>query len=168
MYHWLFFLFCFLLDLSLGFEIRPAIDADVSTARKILLQQAMNPLSLSKENLLVAYDEKVLKDPLIGFGQIRPLDDNFSELASLYVVPERRKQGIGGAIVQALLERHATSRDPKRICLLTLKPTTSFYEPYGFKIASETERKQLPKSLQFEFPRQSRRLCQLCPDESRL
>jgi ribosomal protein S18 acetylase RimI-like enzyme len=136
-----------------GFQFRAATDADVSAARKIMFQQVMNPLSLSKENLLVAFDDNANGDSLLGFGQIRPLADDYSELASLYVLPERREQGIGGATVQALLERHSASASttPKPVCLLTLKPTASFYERYGFQIASERERKKLPKSLQLEF-----------------
>jgi N-acetylglutamate synthase-like GNAT family acetyltransferase len=135
---------------SLGFQFRSAMDEDISAARKILLQQAMNPLSLSKENLLVAFDDDLDEQPLLGFGQIRPMDNDYSELASLYVIPKRRKQGIGGAIVEALLERHKASSS-KEVCLLTLKPTVPFYETYGFQVASESERKKLPASLQFEF-----------------
>ena len=116
-----------------------------------MFQQAMNPLFLSQENLLVAFDETLPEEPLVGFGQIRPLDESFSELASLYVAPERRKQGIGGSLVKSLLERHYDGDTiPTRLCLLTLKPTTGFYETYGFRVATETERLQLPGSLQME------------------
>jgi GNAT superfamily N-acetyltransferase len=142
-----------------SFQFRSASDNDVSSAKKILFQQAMNPLSVSKERLLVAFDESQNDKTLLGFGQIRPLGgDNdevvYSELASLYVLPEHRKQGIGGALVEALLERHkASSSSSKRVgvCLLTLKPTAPFYETYGFHVASESERKQLPSSIQLEF-----------------
>jgi ribosomal protein S18 acetylase RimI-like enzyme len=134
-----------------GFQFRSAIDNDVSSAKKILFQQAMNPLSVSKERLLVAFDESQNAKPLLGFGQIRPLGEVYSELASLYVMPEHRKQGIGGALVEALLERHKASSSSKRVCLLTLKPTAPFYETYGFHVASESERKQLPSSIQLEF-----------------
>lgn len=178
---------------SLQFRTVPT-DDDINMARKILLQEKMNPLSISKERLLVAYDDTKSNVPLCGFGQIRPLDNNnnnkdddtvdneYSELASLYVLPEYRKQGIGGQIVQTLLDRHydlydenenegnkdddskqknqmkmtSTStttpqKKKKRVCLLTLRPTSSFYEPYGFHIASEKERKSLPSTIQMEY-----------------
>jgi N-acetylglutamate synthase-like GNAT family acetyltransferase len=133
-----------------AFQFRLATVDDVSMARKILLKQAMNPLSVSQKTLLVAYDETAAKIPLLGFGQIRPLDDSYSELASLYVLPEHRHQGIGGAIVESLMKRHVESTWTK-VCLLTLKPTTPFYGKYGFEVACEEQRKELPSSLQMEF-----------------
>jgi N-acetylglutamate synthase-like GNAT family acetyltransferase len=133
-----------------AFQLRSATVEDVSMARKILFKQAMNPLSVSQKTLLVAYDETAAESPLLGFGQIRPLDDSYSELASLYVLSEHRHQGIGGAIVESLMKRHVESTLTK-VCLLTLKPTTPFYEKYGFQVACEEQRKQLPSSLQMEF-----------------
>ena len=133
-----------------AFQFRSATVKDVSMAREIVFKQAMNPLSVSQKNLLVAYDETAAESPLLGFGQIRPLDDSYSELASLYVLPEHRHQGIGGAIVESLMKRHAESTWTK-VCLLTLKPTASFYAEYGFQVACEEQRKQLPSSLQMEF-----------------
>lgn len=138
-------------QLVFGFQFRSAKDEDISAARKILFQQAMNPLSLSKENLIVAFDDELNDEPLVGFGQIRPLGSEFSELASLFVVPGRRNQGVGGAIVEELLKRHEQASSSKQVCLLTLKPTTSFYERYGFQLASESERKKLPATLQLEL-----------------
>ena len=87
---------------------------------------------------------------MIGFGQIRPLDSIYSELASLYVYPEHRNRGIGSALVEKLLQRH--DADPfhsKRVCLLTLKPTVRFYEKHGF--VEQISIDDLPSALQFEF-----------------
>ena len=133
-----------------GFEIRSATDKHISVARKILLREAMNPFSLQKENMLVAVDEENDDDQLIGFGQIRPIDEKFSELASLFVMPEKRNQGIGGTLVQSLMENHK-SKATSKVCLLTLKPTASFYEPHGFKIASSDEMQKLPSSVRNEY-----------------
>lgn len=135
----------------LGFQFRSATDGDISTARKILFEEKMNPISLSRENLLVAFDDVLDEKPLLGFGQIRPLDENYAELASLYVLPERRKRGIGSGIIVELLRRHKESPSSQKVCLLTLKPNASLYEKFGFKIVLDNERKKLPTSLQFEF-----------------
>ena len=50
--------------------------------------------------LLVAHD---VNQGILGFGQIRPLDDKYSELASL-CVPQYHHQGVGSALVQEFLE----------------------------------------------------------------
>ena len=135
------------------FQFRSASGDDIPRVRKILIQQVMNPLFIKQENFLIAYDESQQGNPLIGFGQIRPLESSsFSELASLYVLPEYRHQGVGRALVEALIERHKSSPlSSNRLCLLTLKPTSRFYRPFGFRVASEMDRKQLPLTLQFEF-----------------
>ena len=144
-------------------QFRSATADDISLARKILLKEKMNPFGVSQDTLLVAFADETddssnnneasssSSPAVLGFGQIRPLNDEYSELASLYVVPESRKKGIGGALVQNLLDRHAEMKQRQRICLLTLKPTSSFYEPYGFRVATESERKQLPSSIQLEY-----------------
>jgi GNAT superfamily N-acetyltransferase len=52
---------------------------------------------------------------LVGFGQLRPLETNdsdsinYMELASIYVVPQYRHEGIASQIIQALLARVASS-----------------------------------------------------------
>jgi len=145
-------------------------------ARQILLRNAMNPLSLSSQTLLVATttnknnytDTANNTNELIGFGQIRPIagsDASVFELASLYVMPDYRRKGIGKGLVQALLARHDTTDDPQQtsiLCLLTLRPTASFYEPFGFVIVNDdntgpkslddrsTSLSQLPFSIQLE------------------
>jgi ribosomal protein S18 acetylase RimI-like enzyme len=110
--------FMWLLFLMLGADalsskstvaFRPASAADVSFARKTMLQQAMNPLSISEQTLLVAYDDDT--QDLVGFGQIRPLSAEYAELASLFVLPEKRKQGIGSSLVDALLERFDSQKE---------------------------------------------------------
>jgi GNAT superfamily N-acetyltransferase len=146
----------------LAWQFRSAAPKDVAFARKTMIQQAMNPLSISKERLLVAFDDEKLTDTtgdaaavpngMLGFGQIRPLDDLYSELASLYVLPNKRGKGIGGALVQELLSRHDAKDDgPKQteVVLLTLRPTTPFYEKYGFEILNDVS--EIPLSLQFEY-----------------
>ena len=157
---------------ALSVHFRQATAKDVSAARKILFSEAMNPLSVSEATLLVASSDgatdRSVNDDMVGFGQIRRLNDDYSELASLYVLPSHRKRGIGTALVQELLERYENSKDSSsgsssgtaaaatatctdsgKVCLLTLAPTVPFYEPHGFVVVEDTT--DLPTSVQFEI-----------------
>ena len=134
-----------------SYTIRQANDRDVAMARTILLQQAMNPLSLSTKHLLVACNDEMEASTALGFGQIRPLDPHCSELASLFVLPEHRGQGVGSEIVRELMRRHGENESQSRICLLTLQSTTNYYQRFGFRLADHEDRKRLPKSIQVEF-----------------
>jgi GNAT superfamily N-acetyltransferase len=154
----------------LAWQFRSATPEDIAFARKTMIQQAMNPLSVSKERLLVAFDDEedstdtatgdaaaAAPNGMLGFGQIRPLDDLYAELASLYVLPNKRGKGIGGALVQELLSRHddanegdvGPSSQTKVVVLLTLRPTAPLYEKYGFEILNDMS--EMPLSLQFEY-----------------
>jgi len=157
------YLFCF------SFQIRKATAQDVDTARKILLSEMMNPLSPSRERLLVAYDNSSSNenseenDGLLGFGQIRPIGKmvedrektllQYHELSSLFVLPKYRRKGVGTALVSELLKIHdETVRDAKSkdvVCLLTLRQTARFYQMHGFRIVAD--KAQIPSPLQAEL-----------------
>lgn len=152
---------------AFSIQFRSATSQDVFEARKILFKEAMNPLSISEQTLFVAYNYDGSDDnnnkndsssSLIGFGQIRNLEgnNNYSELASLYVKPEYRHQGIGSALVQQLLSKHDNDANAysRSICLLTLKPTIDFYTPFGFVTVNKEDMKQhydLPTSFLLEY-----------------
>lgn len=178
-----------------GVQIAPATLAHVATARTLLWQQAMNPLSIETEHLLVATITRLTKadddfdsdnpqpqqQQLAGFGQIRPVtllpteDDDicYSELASLFVHPQFRHQGIATQLITCLLQRHDTDdgetkqntdntattavpttavgyrrRRRRRVCLLTLRPTAPLYERHGFVIVRQ---EKLPLAMRLEF-----------------
>ena len=130
---------------------------DVVLARQLILQAKMNPLSVSQDHLLIARrDGSAGKDnELLGFGQIRPLTNNFDELASLYVLPEFRRQGVGKALIQELLVRHDercknnSGAKDKDVCLLTIRPTVSLYQKFGFIEVEDIS--SLPTILQMEY-----------------
>ena len=91
-------------------------------------------------------DSKDEKQLVVGFGQIRPLTPDYAELASLYVLPEYRKQGIGTALVKELLKCYDAEKQEAVVCLLTLRPTIPFYTPHGFRVVEN-----IPEPLKFEF-----------------
>jgi len=124
-------------------------DQDVNHARQTLLSEKMNPLSVSSKTLLVAYDLEE-PDKIIGFGQIRPTSDkNYQELASLFVRPEYRNQGVGSALIERLLQKFDSEPKNKHTtcCLLTLRPTIPLYSKYGFVEVT----KDIPPPLKMEY-----------------
>jgi N-acetylglutamate synthase-like GNAT family acetyltransferase len=84
----------------------------------------INPTGLDWPQFIVAEDGGAI----VGVGQVKPHRDGTRELASIAVIPARQGQGIGTAIVDALLRRekgvvHLTCRDRLQ----------GYYERFGFK-----------------------------------
>jgi len=142
-----------LVDAGFAIRFRSATSDDVSLAKRALIKEAMNPLSISKEKLLVAYDMEDETDEMLGFGQIRPLKINdlnkLYELASLFVFRPKRSSGVGSALVNELLKRFDEDRQNNgNICLLTLKATIPFYLAFGFTVVI---REDIPSPLMLEY-----------------
>ena len=74
----------------------------------------------------------------------------FWELSSVYVRPQYRDRGVGSALVNAVLQRHITTRQRgKDIYALTLASTATWYEKkFGFRIVEE--KNQIPNAMTME------------------
>src|SRR5690349_18706770 len=81
--------------------IRPAVEAEQATIKAIVHAARLNPNDLDWRRFLVA-DEG---GRIAGVGQVKPHRDGSRELASLAVIAGRQGQGVGGALVRALLAR---------------------------------------------------------------
>jgi ribosomal protein S18 acetylase RimI-like enzyme len=120
--------------------------------QKQMILEKMNPLFLDPSRFIVAEDEE---ENLIGFGQVRPAGDtNRFELASLYVMEDHRRRGIGEMIVRKLTQRLANDcaskgTDTFSLFLLTVAGSSAqkIYEKCGFEQISTRD---LPLSLQAE------------------
>ena len=104
--------------------IRPAIQADEGTIRRLIRQARLNRMSLNWPNFVVAEDAGAI----VGIGQVKTHGDGTRELASIAVIPARQSQGIGGAIIKTLLVRergvvHLTCR----------RDLQGYYERFGFR-----------------------------------
>jgi N-acetylglutamate synthase-like GNAT family acetyltransferase len=111
--------------------IRPAIEADQPTIRRLINDARLNPMSLDWPNFVVAEDEGAI----VGVGQVKAHGDGSRELASIAVVPARQRQGIGRALIEALL-----AREPGVILHLTCRrELQSFYERFGFRSLQPAE-----------------------------
>src|ERR1700674_4237678 len=111
--------------------IRTATEADQPTIRRLIKQAKLNPMSLDWPNFVVAEEDRAI----VGVGQVKAHGDGSRELASIAVVPARQSQGIGRALIEALLARelgvvlHLTCR----------RELESFYERFGFRSLQPAE-----------------------------
>ena len=108
----------------LDVTLRPALAADHSLIRKLILQNNLNPLGLEWESFTVAADEQ---NQLVGCGQIKRHGE-VEELASLVVVDEWQGRGISKLLMDALIERGM-----RPLWLMCESPLTNFYKKFGFE-----------------------------------
>ena len=114
--------------------IRAAKAEDQATIRRIIRAANLNPMSLDWPNFLIAEDA----GEVVGIGQVKTHRDGSRELASIAVVPARQGQGIGSAIVNALLDRHGGGV----LHLTCERKNEGYYERFGFR---RLPRKEWPK-----------------------
>ncbi len=85
----------------------------------------LNPINIRWPNFVVAEDA----GQVVGVGQLRPHTDGSRELASLAVLPEFRKRGIGHQLMQALL---AQAKPQEPLYLFCEHNLERYYTRYGF------------------------------------
>jgi N-acetylglutamate synthase-like GNAT family acetyltransferase len=117
--------------------IRPARAADQSAIRAIVHAARLIPRNLDWQRFLVAEED----GRVVGVGQVKPHNDGSRELASLAVLPECQGQGIGGALIEALLARESGA--VYLMCMDRLEP---YYQRFGFRRLGRAE---LPVSFRF-------------------
>ena len=81
------------------FIIRPARESDQAILRQIINKARLNPLGISWR----AFDiVEGARGQVLGCGQIKHHREGSKELASLYIAPEFRGQGIAAALIRQL------------------------------------------------------------------
>jgi N-acetylglutamate synthase-like GNAT family acetyltransferase len=106
------------------YAIRRAVPSDQAPIAALVRGAGINPFDLRWQRFLVA-DEG---GRVIGAVQIKLHGDGSRELASLAVVPERRGQSVGSALVGALL---AAETGP--IYLTCADRLEGYYVRFGFR-----------------------------------
>jgi N-acetylglutamate synthase-like GNAT family acetyltransferase len=81
--------------------IRPATEADQPTIVRMIREARLNRMSLQWPNFVVAEEGGAI----VGVGQVKAHGDGSRELASIAVAPARQGEGIGRALIEALLAR---------------------------------------------------------------
>jgi len=99
--------------------------------------------------LMLALDEQ----QAIGCGALRPIDDDVCEMKRLYVRPTFRGRGVGGALIDALINA-AQEIGYQRMRLDTLPSMTraiAVYRSLGFKNIAPYRINPVPGALFFEL-----------------
>lgn len=117
-------------------SLRPAQQEDVETILALVNQYAGEDLMLprteaSVRGSLADWLVAVEDGAVIGCGSLVPLTDTLVEIRSLAIAEGQQGKGIGGQIVQALVER-ARGLGYPQVCALTLRE--SFFTRLGFEL----------------------------------
>jgi len=102
-------------------NIRKAREEDLASIEALALKFDLDHENMRAGNFIVAEE----KGAIIGIGQVIKHKD-CTEIASVGVLPEFQKTGIGAAIVKKLLEGLSGE-----IYLATINP--KYFESFGFK-----------------------------------
>ena len=111
-------------------NIRDASQADQETIRRLIKEARINRMSLNWPNFVVAEDGGAI----VGIGQVKTHGDGSRELASIAVIPARKSQGIGGAIIKTLL-----AREQGVVHLTCRSQLQGYYERFGFRRLDSAE-----------------------------
>lgn len=120
----------------MSLDIRAAANSDVQAISALVNQHAARNLMLPRSEAQV---KSVLSDflvaiedgKLVGCGSLVRLTPVLAEIRSLAVESHYQGNGLGGKIVQALLDV-ARLRGLEQVCALTLRP--NFFQNQGFQI----------------------------------
>ena len=109
----------------MNLHLRSPSDKEFSQIVDYIQEFELDSRALQKEQFTAAFRD----DELIGFGRLREHADG-TELCSLGVVTQYRRQGIGKAIVKELVQRAEQS-----VYLVCIIP--EFFTPLGFEVVTE-------------------------------
>ena len=120
----------------MGYRVRPARTSDVPTIRGLIDANAPSGRLLAKPTVTLYEDiqEFMVADrpepgPIAGCGALHVLWEDLAEIRTLAVSDECRGDGVGSALVHALLER-AREVGVARVFVLTF--AVPFFASHGF------------------------------------
>lgn len=120
--------------------IRPARQEDQETIVSFINQAKLNPRNLKWQNFLVAEDD----GKIVGVRQVKVYAQGTREVASGFVLPEYRRQGISAQLMRELL-----ARETGPLYTMVNEKRASYYEPFGFQRVN-------PGTLPADFRREYR------------
>jgi amino-acid N-acetyltransferase len=117
--------------------VRPATAQDIPAivtmvnrfaAQNVMLPRTEASVQQTLSDWLVAADAD---DNVADCGSLVPLTDTLVEIRSLAIHEDYQGQGIGGLLVQSLVEM-AREQEYEQVCALTLR--SNFFERLGFEV----------------------------------
>jgi N-acetylglutamate synthase-like GNAT family acetyltransferase len=112
------------------FVLRPATAVDEPIIRALIREGRINPFGLHWPKFIVAVDAQ--NDTVIGCGQLKRINDEVYELASLAVTAVWRRRGVAQAIIHALQEKHQAQHPHLPLWLMCESRLVPFYTQYDF------------------------------------
>ena len=123
----------------MALHIRPATQADQQAIVSFIQQAKLNPRNLRWEHFLVAEEN----GQIIGIRQVKVHARGTREVASGFVRPEYRRQGISARLMSEIL-----TRESHPLYLMCRDKRTQYYEQFGFR---EVDVAQLPSDFRKEY-----------------
>lgn len=123
----------------MSIRIRPARQEDQETIVSFIKEAKLNPRNLHWQNFLVAEED----GQIIGVRQIKVYEQGTREVASGFVLPEYRRQGISAQLMRALL-----ARETGPLYTMVNEKRATYYEQFGFR---RVEVSQLPSDFRKEY-----------------
>lgn len=120
-------------------NIRPARLEDQETIVSFVRQAKINPRNLHWQNFLVAEEDH----KIVGIRQIKTHAQGTREVASGFVLPEYRRQGISARLMNALL-----ARETGPLYTMVNEKRAPYYEQFGFR---RVDVSQLPPDFLKEY-----------------
>lgn len=119
--------------------VRPARQEDQETIVAFVRQAKLNPRHLHWQNFIVAE----LDNQLVGIRQVKTHRQGTREVASGFVLPDYRRQGISARLMNELL-----AREKGPLYTMVNEKRAPYYAAFGFRREAVN---RLPLDFLFEF-----------------
>jgi amino-acid N-acetyltransferase len=120
-------------------NIRPSRQEDQHVIVSFIQQARINPRNLHWQNFFVAEDD----GQIVGIRQVKVHAQGTREVASGFVLPEYRRQGISAVLMKEILAREKDS-----LYLMCNKKRKTYYEQFGFQ---DVKLRELPEDFLKEY-----------------
>ena len=119
--------------------IRSAVESDQTTIESLINLAKLNPRNLHWEHFLIAEEN----GKILGIRQVKIYKHGTREVASGFVLPEYRRQGISAQLMNALL-----AREKGPLYTMVNEKRSSYYEQFGFR---RVDVNRLPSDFRMEY-----------------